>query len=58
VAAWVVPQRSNGEIQYGVKVVDQEGFVLLELDGYRTSPLPTVLPQDIRNQLMPGTKRS
>jgi len=53
VTAWVVPERNNGDTQYGVRVVDERGFVLLELDGYRTSPFPNTLPADVQTGLAP-----
>jgi hypothetical protein len=58
VAAWVIPQRDNGETHYGVKVMDERGFVLMELDGYRTAPLPNTLPKEVRSGLLPGEENA
>jgi hypothetical protein len=53
VAARVVPQNGSKNAQYGIQVVDERGFVLVELDGYHTSPLPNALPEDVRIGLVP-----
>ena len=57
VAAWVIPHGSNGETQYGIKVIDDRGYVLLELDGYRTSTLPNSLPDSVRAGLEPREQK-
>ncbi len=57
VAAWVIPQGSNGETQYGIKVIDDRGYVLLELDGYRTSALPNALPDSLLAELAPRNQK-
>ncbi|MBW1871272.1 MAG: SDR family NAD(P)-dependent oxidoreductase, partial [Deltaproteobacteria bacterium] len=58
VAAWVIPNRTNGGHMYDVKVVDERGNILVELDGYKTSPLPNLLPEDVRKGLLPkGNKK-
>jgi len=49
--------RSNGETQYGIKVIDDRGYVLLELDGYRTSTLPNSLPDSVRAGLEPREQK-
>jgi NAD(P)-dependent dehydrogenase (short-subunit alcohol dehydrogenase family)/predicted hotdog family 3-hydroxylacyl-ACP dehydratase len=53
VTAHVVPQNGGNHGQYGIQVVDERGFVLVELDGYRTSPMPNALPNDVRSGLEP-----
>ena len=57
IAAWVVDS-GNGEGRYNAKVVDSRGFVLVELDGYRTSALPGALPDEVRDGLDPARRRS
>ena len=56
VAARVVPQNGGG--LYQVQVLTEEGEVLLEMDGYRTSALPQELPPDLRRALQPTEGRS
>ena len=56
VAAWVASSKDNGRSQYHIQVVDDRGYLLVELDGYRTSPLPTSLSEEVRNSLNPGSK--
>jgi len=51
ITARVVPQNGNQDQKYNIQVIDERGFVLVELDGYRTSPLPNALPEDVRSGL-------
>ncbi len=51
ITARVVPQNGNQDQRYNVQVMDERGFMLVELDGYRTSPLPNTLPEDVRSGL-------
>jgi len=51
ITAQVVSQNGSQDPRYGIKVVDERGFVLVELDGYRTSPLPNELPEEVRTGL-------
>jgi len=51
ITARVAPQNGNQDQRYNIQVIDERGFVLVELDGYRTSPLPNALPEDVRSGL-------
>ncbi|RLB55854.1 MAG: hypothetical protein DRI34_09985, partial [Deltaproteobacteria bacterium] len=51
VAARVLPLGENGSTSYRVAVVDDQGRVLVELDGYRTARLPGELPEEIQRAL-------
>ncbi len=45
--AEVRPTGENGSLSFAARVVDAEGRVYLELDGYRTSALPTAIPGEL-----------
>jgi NAD(P)-dependent dehydrogenase (short-subunit alcohol dehydrogenase family) len=57
IAAKVLSQREGDSSLYGVKVVDERGFVLVELEGYRTSPLPNALPGNLQQLINPSRGR-
>jgi hypothetical protein len=54
IAAWVIPEKGGKDPRYQVKVLDERGFLLLELDGYRTSPLPAPLDGALYRKLLEG----
>jgi NAD(P)-dependent dehydrogenase (short-subunit alcohol dehydrogenase family) len=37
----------NGSLTFAARVLDEQGRIYLELDGYRTSALPTTLPLEL-----------
>jgi NAD(P)-dependent dehydrogenase (short-subunit alcohol dehydrogenase family) len=53
IVAWVVDKSHNDEGRYSAKVVDERGYILVELDGYRTSSLPGGLPEQVQSGLNP-----
>ncbi|RME25223.1 MAG: hypothetical protein D6806_08205, partial [Deltaproteobacteria bacterium] len=41
----------NGTTSYKVAVYDEEGHLLLEMEGYRTSHIPGELSEEVRRSL-------
>jgi hypothetical protein len=51
VTAWVVPVSVNSHVEYEIHVVDENGTILLEINGYRTTPFPLRCPPELKKEL-------
>ena len=47
ISAFVQKVGENGDSRYTAQVVDSEGRVLVEFEGYKVSPLPSPLPDSL-----------